>query len=142
MLLDANLLIYSHLTVFSQHRAAREWLDQMLTGEAPVGFPWESITAFLRIVTSPRIFAQPVPTGTAWQQVEEWLACAVAWIPLPTERHAALLRELLSAPGVRANVVPDAHLAALAIEHGLALCSSDGGFARFPRVRWINPLAS
>jgi predicted nucleic acid-binding protein len=77
----------------------------------------------------------------AWHQVRRWIACETAWIPQPTERHADLLNELLALPGVHANLVPDAHLAALALEHGLTLCSTDGDFARFPGLRWINPLA-
>jgi predicted nucleic acid-binding protein len=76
----------------------------------------------------------------AWHQVRAWIACETAWIPQPTERHADLLNELLALPGVHANLVPDAHLAALALEHGLTLCSTDGDFARFPALRWINPL--
>jgi predicted nucleic acid-binding protein len=78
----------------------------------------------------------------AWKQVRAWLACEQAWIPHSTDRHADLLSELLALPGVNANLVPDAHLAALALEHGLTLCSTDGDFARFPALRWWNPLAA
>ena len=77
----------------------------------------------------------------AWHQVEEWLDCEAAWIPAPTERHRRVLGQLLAATSVRANLVPDAHLAALAIEHGLVLASTEGDFARFPGVRFENPLA-
>ena len=77
----------------------------------------------------------------AWRQVEDWLACETVWIPQPTERHGQVLGVLLSYPGVRANLVHDAHLAALAIEHGLTLCSTDGDFARFRELKWLNPLA-
>jgi predicted nucleic acid-binding protein len=77
----------------------------------------------------------------AWQQVTAWLDCDTVWTPQPTERHAEVLGQLLSLPGVHGNLVPDAHLAALAIEHGLMLCSPDGDFARFPGLRWSNPLA-
>jgi hypothetical protein len=77
----------------------------------------------------------------AWGQITRWLECDVVWIPQPTERHAAVLGQLLALPGVRANLVHDADLAALAIEHGLTLCSTDGDFARFPALRWENPLA-
>jgi toxin-antitoxin system PIN domain toxin len=94
----------------------------------------------LRLVTNPRIFEQPEPTQRAWQQVEEWLSRPVAWIPQPTERHREVLGTLLNLRGVRANLVPDAHLAALAIEHGLILCTTDGDFARFEGLRWQNPL--
>jgi len=88
------------------------------------------------------VFERPEPMVDAWQQVRAWLACGMAWIPQPTERHADLLDELLALPGVHANLVPDAHLAALALEHGLTLYSTDGDFARFPVLRWINPVSS
>jgi toxin-antitoxin system PIN domain toxin len=99
------------------------------------------LIAFLRIATNPRVFERPEPMAEAWKQVRAWLACEPAWIPQPTERHAELLEELLAQPGVHANLVSDAHLAALALEHGLTLCSTDGDFARFPVLRWQNPLA-
>ena len=76
----------------------------------------------------------------AWEQVTAWVSAEPAWIPQPTERHAEILGRLLTLPGVHGNLVPDAHLAALAIEHGLTLCSTDGDFARFPGLRWIDPL--
>lgn len=139
ILIDANLLIYAHVASFAQHERARNWLDGQLNGPTPVGLPWPSLLAFLRLVTNPRVFEQPESTADAWQQVLAWLACEPAWIPQPTERHALVLGQLLL-PGVPANLVPDAHLAALAMEHGLTLCSSDGDFARFRELRWTNPL--
>ncbi|HTW52609.1 MAG TPA: TA system VapC family ribonuclease toxin [Stellaceae bacterium] len=141
ILVDANLLIYAFDDASSHHSMTRPWLDGQLSGASPVGLPWESLAAFLRIVTNPRFYSGAVSTARAWQQVQEWLANDAAWIPLPTERHALILGKLLSAAGVRANLVPDAHLAALAISHGLILCSADAGFARFPGLRWTNPLS-
>jgi len=138
ILLDANLLIYAHVSSFAQHARARTWLDARLGGPARVGFPWPSVLAFLRIVTNPRVFERPEPVEQAWQQVRAWLAAEVAWIPQPTERHADVLGSLLG--GVAANVVPDAHLAALAVEHGLVVCSTDTDFARFTGVTWQDPL--
>jgi len=140
ILLDASLLIYAHVTSFPEHSAARDWLDAQLSGSAPVGLPWPSLLGFLRIVTNPRVFEQPEPISEAWDQVAAWLACESAWIPQPGERHVEILASLLADPGVRANLVPDAHLAALAIEHGLLLHSTDGDFARFASLRWSNPL--
>lgn len=140
ILVDANLLVYAHVTAFSQHQSAREWLDGRLNGVAPVGLPWPSILAFLRIVTNPRIFERPETLEGAWRQVEEWLDCLSVWIPQPTGRHGEILKPLLIGQRLRANLIPDAHLAALAIEHGLILCSSDGDFARFSGLRWENPL--
>ena len=142
ILVDANLLIYAFDDTSPHHPAAHEWLDGQLSGAAAVGLPWESTTAFLRVVTNPRIYRRATSTASAWQQIREWLACDVAWVPQATEHHASVLGEQLALPGIRANHVPDAHLAALAIEHGLILCSADGGFARFPRLRWTNPLTA
>jgi toxin-antitoxin system PIN domain toxin len=140
ILLNANLLIYARVRSFSQHAHARGWLDARLSGSAPVGLPWPSLLGFLRIVTNPRVFERPERTVDAWRQVEAWLKCEVAWIPQPTERHQDVLASLLTVPGVQANLISDAHLAALAIEHGLILCSTDADFARFSDLRWQNPL--
>lgn len=142
ILVDANILIYAHVESFAQHQVARAWLDQQLNRSTRVGLPWVSLLAFLRLVTNPRVFERPEPMVDAWTQVRAWLACEPVWIPHPTDRHADLLSELLVLPGVNANLVPDAHLAALALEHGLTLCSTDGDFARFPTLRWLNPLAA
>jgi toxin-antitoxin system PIN domain toxin len=141
ILIDANVLIYAHVRSFAQHEPARDWLDRQLNGATPVGLPWESLLAFLRLVTNPRVFERPEPIAGAWRQVVAWLDCETVWIPQPTERHAEVLGQLLATAGVHANLVPDAHLAALAIEHGLVLYSTDGDFARFPGLRWLNPLA-
>ena len=142
ILIDANILVYSHVKSFAQHDIARRWLDQQLSGSARVGLPWASLLAFLRLVTNPRVFEHPEPIADAWRQVRQWLACELVWVPQPTERHADVLDQLLALPGLHANLVPDAHMAALAIEHGLTLYSTDGDFARFPKLRWLNPLSS
>lgn len=141
ILVDANLLVYAHVRSFPQHARARDWLDSQLSQGAPVGLPWPSLLGFLRIVTNPRVFEQPEPISEAWRQVGAWLGAEVAWIPQATSRHTDVLGALLAAARVHANLVPDAHLAALAIEHGLLLCSADGDFARFPELRWLNPLS-
>jgi len=140
ILVDANLLVYAHVATFPQHDKARAWLDDRLNGTAPVGIPWPSILAFARLVTNPRIFERPENMEAAWKQVEEWLDCPPVWIPQPTERHREILGPLLTTQTVRANLVPDAHLAALAIEHALVLCSTDGDFGRFQDLRWENPI--
>jgi uncharacterized protein len=142
ILVDANLLIYAHVSAFAQHQAARDWLDGQLNDVPRVGLPWVSLLGFLRIVTNPRMFERPEPVADAWAQVTAWLACDTAWVPEPTERHSEVLGSLIALAGVHGNLVPDAHLAALAIEHGVTLCSTDGDFARFPGLRWLNPLAT
>ncbi len=139
ILVDANLLVYAHVSSSPQHEVARSWLDKQINGTARVGLPWPSLLAFVRLVTNPKIFSKPEPIAAAWGQVEEWIARPPCWIPQATEQHATVVRKLL--PFVtRSELVPDAHLAALAIEHGLIVCSADGDFARFPGVRWNNPL--
>jgi toxin-antitoxin system PIN domain toxin len=116
-------------------------LDERLNGAPAVGLPWPSLLSFVRLVSNPRIFSRPETISSAWQQVQAWLDCPCVWIPSPTERHREVLGPLLGATTSRANLIPDAHLAALAIEHGLTLHSSDGDFARFPGLRWENPLS-
>ncbi len=104
--------------------------------------PWPSLLGFLRIVANPRVLERPATMVDAWRQVQGWIACEPVWIPQPAEHHAEVFGALLSDAGVHANRVPDAHLAALAIEHGLMLCSTDGDFARFNGLHWDNPLAA
>ncbi len=140
ILLDANLLVYAHVTSLTQHHAARSWLDSRLNGPTPVGLPWPTLLSFVRLVSNPRIFEHPQPISKAWKQVNDWLTCSVVWIPQPTERHREILDSFLTDTLGRSNLVPDAHLAALAIEHGLTLCSTDRDFARFPNLRWEDPL--
>ena len=141
ILIDANLLIYAHVNNLPQHFAAKGWLDECLNASAPVGLPWPSLLGFLRIVTNSRIFERPESNKDAWKQVKEWLECPSAWIPRPAERHVEILEGLLIDLNITANLVPDAHLAALAIEHGLILCSADGDFGRFPNLKWQNPIS-
>lgn len=142
ILVDANLLVYARVSTMPQHETAHEWLDAQLNGSAKVGLPWPSLLAFLRLVTNPRIFEPADSLDAAWQQIEEWLACPTVWIPTPTDHHAHTLWGFIDGARLRSNLVPDAHLAALAIEHGLQLCSTDGDFARFPGLRWVNPLVA
>jgi len=141
ILVDVNILVYASFNSLVQHDPAREWLDQQLAGSVAVALPWPSLLGFLRVATNARMFERPLTMADAWQQVTIWLAADPAWTPGPTERHAEVLGNLLAEPGVHGNLVPDAHLAALAIEHGLTLCSTDGDFARFPGLRWLNPIA-
>jgi len=141
ILVDANILLYACNSTIDLHTESRDWLDEKLNGTAPVGLPWPSLLAFLRIATNPRAFRSPLTMRVAWEQVSSWLSAETVWVPEPTERHAAVLDKLLALPGIYGNLVPDAHLAALAIEHGLTMCSTDGDFARFPDLTWLNPLA-
>lgn len=141
MLVDANLLLYAVHERAPQHEAARDWLTAQLNGPRRVGLPWQSLAAFMRIATHPRAFAHPLPSATAWERVTEWLAAPAAWIPAPGAQHHLIVGRLVMSYDVTGNLVPDALLAALAIEHGLTLCSTDTDFARFREARWENPLS-
>lgn len=142
ILVDANLLLYAANHAAPEHETAREWLDERLMGTARVGLPWPSLLAFVRLATNPLVVRQPVSVEAAWDQVTEWVACESAWVPLPTDRHAAVLDTFCREPWMTSRLVPDAHLAALAVEHGLTLCSTDGDFAKFAGLTWQNPLAA
>jgi toxin-antitoxin system PIN domain toxin len=141
-LVDANLLLYAANRAAPEHAAAREWLDGQLSGSERVALPWPSLLAFVRLASNPLVVRQPATMAAAWDQAAEWLGADVAWVPTPTDRHPELLGSFCRQPWMTSRLVPDAHLAALAIEHGLTLCSSDGDFARFPGLTWLNPLAA
>ena len=142
ILVDVNILVYASLRPFREHEQAREWLDRQLSGVDRLGLPWAALLGFLRVATNRRVVEQPLPIAEAWDQIKLWRSVDCVWIPQPTDRHADILGRLLALPGIRGDLVPDAHLAALAIEHGLTLCSTDGDFARFPGLRWENPLSA
>jgi uncharacterized protein len=141
MLLDANLLLYAVHKQSEHHQAAVEWLTEQLNGSRRVGLPWQTLGAFLRIATHARAFDRPLSPATAWERVTDWLASPVAWIPPPGHEHRRIVGELVTTYDVRGNLVADALLAALAIEHGLTLYSADTDFARFRELRWENPIS-
>ena len=137
ILLDANLLIYSHVASFRQHASARAWLDARLAAGGRVGMPWASLLAFLASSRTPRVRAARADDGRV--AASPGVArCRYGLDSEATDTHRVVVGSLLEATVRRANLVPDAHLAAIAIEHGLVLCSTDGDFARFPRLRWEN----
>jgi uncharacterized protein len=140
-LVDANLLLYAVDESSPHHRRARTWLEQALSESETLAFAWSVLLAFLRLVTNPRVFEAPLDLHEALDLVESWLDQPAATVVHPTDRHPALLRELLAPLGTAGNLTTDAHLAALAIEHGAELHSADADFSRFPRLRWVNPLA-
>jgi toxin-antitoxin system PIN domain toxin len=140
VIVDANILLYAIDASSPFHEQARDWLERALNGPTRVGFSWPTLTAFLRLSTHVRATSHPLIPAEAWAFIDDWLAAEPAWIPLPTSRHAEVLRQLTMDGDLRGNLVTDAHLAALAIEHGVAVCSADSDFARFEGVVWINPL--
>lgn len=141
ILIDANVLLYARLTAYPEHKAAHAWLDEQLNGRTGVGLPWESLLAFARLSTNPRLFDRPLPMDVAWQQVRQWLALPSTWCPRPTDGHAETLSRLVLGKGVTSKLLMDAHLAAIAIDHRLVLCSADRDFRRFGGLRVENPVA-
>lgn len=138
---DANVLIYAVDADSRHHDAAREWLEAALNGPDTVGFSWNILLAVVRIVTNPSASATPLQADEAVAIVQGWLAAPTATVAHPTSRHADILGDLLRSAGTAGNLTNDAHLAALAIEHGGEVCSADRDFGRFPGLRWSNPLA-
>ncbi len=139
MIVDANVLIYAVDELSVHHTAAKDWWEASLNGVRRVVLPWASLLAFQRIVTHPRASAHPLTVGDAWSHVDRWLACPSVWVPEPGPRHAEVLGQLLEETDARGNLATDAHLAALAVEHGVRICSFDSDFARFPEARWYRP---
>lgn len=141
-LVDANLILWAHHAQFPQHEAALKWWTALLSSPVAVGIPWPSILAFLRISTHASALERPIQVDAAWQVVEGWLARSNTFCPPPTERHGPILGQLLVTTRAQGNHIPDAHLAALAVEWGLLLCSADHDFSRYPGLRWRDPLAT
>lgn len=140
MILDANVLIHAADSASPFHPTADAWLRAAHASGRRLGFPWQSIGAFYRITTHPRLSPSPMTHDEAHAFLSAWLAQPVAWIPSLSERSVAIYATLASRHHVTGNLVPDAQLAALALEHGVPVVSFDGDFARFPEIRWINPL--
>jgi toxin-antitoxin system PIN domain toxin len=141
ILVDTNILIYSVNRDAPLHGRAKEWLEAAISQGETVGLAWTVILAFLRLTTRTGLFRNPLPLETAFDLLDAWLQQPSVTIVEPGPRHTRFLRDLLLTSGTAGNLTSDAHLAALAIEHGAELCSSDTDFSRFPRLRWRNPLA-
>lgn len=140
ILLDTNLLLYAYNASFEQHDRARNWLERAFAAPAPVGLSWATILAFLSIGTNPRAFPQPLGPKEATTIVSEWIVHPTVVVVQPGDRHWEILKKLLLAVQARGPRVMDAHLAALAIESGATLCTTDRDFRLFPDLRVLNPL--
>jgi uncharacterized protein len=137
---DVNLLLYAVDEGSAWHEPARTWVEERLSGTETLALAWVVLLAFIRLTTSPRVFQSPLSTSEALDLVDSWLAQPCVTVAHPTSRHAAVLRDLLEPLGTAGNLTTDAHLAALAIEHGAELCSTDRDFSRFAGLRWADPL--
>lgn len=135
VVVDANVLLYAVDSDSTHHEGSRSWLDTSLSGTEAVGLAWIALLAFIRLATSPSIFPRPMTADEATGQVEAWLSAPAAVVAHPTARHPSLLRGLLRDAGTAGNLTTDAHLAALALDHGADVVSYDRDFARFAGVR-------
>lgn len=140
ILVDANLLIYAENSLSPHHNKARNWWDTQLSGSSPVCLSWIVISAFIRITTNRRIFERPLSVQEATQRVQSWIDQPCTQTVNPTEQHWQIFQDLLERGQAQGNLVSDAHLAAIAIEHGCILYSTDSDFSRFPKLKWKNPL--
>ena len=138
---DVNLLVYAVDATSPNHERARRWWDDTLSSSTTVGLCWPSLLGFLRLVTNRRVFASPMPVEEATRCVGEWIEQPNATVVVPGPRHWAILRRMLESTGVGANLTTDAHIAALAFEHGYTVASNDADFARFEGVRLTDPLS-
>ena len=140
ILVDANILLYAEDSLSPFHEPARNWWDRQLSGTEPIFLSWTVINAFIRIGTNARVFERPLSINEATARVDSWLQQPCTKIAVPTQRHWEILQDLLVESNAVANLVTDAHLAALAIEYGSILYSTDADFSRFPKLKWRNPL--
>jgi len=141
ILVDANILLYAEDSLQPCHQKAHAWWDGQLSGTGIVCLCWTVLSAFIRIGTNPRVFEYPLSLEQALARVQSWLDQPCTRVIRPTERHWTVFKQVLTDGQAVANLVTDAHLAALAIEHGCELASTDSDFARFPKLKWRNPLA-
>lgn len=140
IIVDANVLLYAYQANSPQHLYAKEWLEKLFGGDEIIGLPWVTLWAFLRISTNPRAWPSPMPAETALQHIHEWLAQPGVVVLHPGPRHLALLERLVIDNRASGSLVSDAALAAMAIENGALLASTDRDFSRFPQLRWMNPV--
>ena len=140
ILVDANILLYAEDSRSRNHKRAKQWWDTQLSGTIPVCLCWTVMNAFIRIGTNTRIFERPLAINEAISRVQSWLQQPCTRVVVPTEDHWDIFKKLLAEGQATGNLVSDAHLAALAIEYGCELYSTDSDFSRFPKLKWRNPL--
>ena len=138
---DVNLLVYAYNESAPMHLAAKAWWEDCLSHTEPVGLAWVVLLGFVRLMSSRRVLLAPMPALEAVEHCREWLQRANTLILAPGPTHFDVLSSLLAGPSISANLVTDAHLAALAIEHQAELHSNDADFSRFSGLKWRNPVA-
>jgi uncharacterized protein len=141
IVVDANLLIYSYDLDSAHHKKSLAWLEELLSGVEAVGLPWQSVSAFLRVITNRRLPGTRVTLEQAVQVVDEWLQQPNVQVLVPADQHWSVLRQMILEGRASGPLVSDAEIAAITIEQGAVLHTTDRDFARFPGLRWKNPLA-
>jgi len=141
IVIDANLLIYAYDRASADHKKSLVWLENVLSGVEAVGLPWQSMSAFLRVITNRRLAGARVAVEQAVHVVEEWLQQPNVQILVPGDQHWSVLRRMILEGRASGPLVSDAQIAALTIEYGCVLHTADRDFARFPGLRWKNPLS-
>ncbi|MBI4660843.1 MAG: type II toxin-antitoxin system VapC family toxin [Verrucomicrobia bacterium] len=141
ILVDANLLLYAEDSLSEHHEAAQSWWDAQLSGTDPVCLCWPVLKAFLRIGTNARLHQRPLTLKEACERVQSWFDQPCVCLIQPTDQHWTMFQRMLNEGNAVGNLVSDAHLAALAIEHNCVLHSTDADFARFASLKWTNPIA-
>jgi toxin-antitoxin system PIN domain toxin len=139
-IIDLNILLYAVNKDAHHHLPIRQWWEEALAGEEPIGLCWPVLLGFLRLATNSKVFPKPLHVDEALKHIDAWLAHPNTKIVIETEEHWRILRDLLHATGSAGNLTSDAHLAALAMEYGAVLFSCDADFSRFPNLRWQHPL--
>ncbi len=140
IVVDANLLIYAYDLDSAHHKKSLSWLEELLSGVEAVGLPWQSVSAFLRVITNRRLPGMRVALEQAVQVVDEWLLQPNVQILVPADQHWSVLRQMIREGQASGPLVSDAEIAAITIEQGAVLHTTDRDFARFPGLRWKNPL--
>lgn len=141
IVLDANILLYAYDSDSDQHAKARAWVEQAFSGASPVGLPWQTVTAFVRIVTNPRLSGKRFTPADVIEIVDQWVNQPNLRLLAPGDHHWSFLRQMIMDGQARGPLVTDAQLAAITIEYGGVLHTTDRDFSRFPGLRWKNPLA-
>jgi uncharacterized protein len=140
ILLDANVLIYAIDVDAAHHKTVRRWMERTLSGSLQVGMAWVAVLAFLRITTHPKVMHSPLRPEAAIAYLDEWFALPCVGLVAPGDRHWSIMKNLIAGAGTAGNLTTDVHLAALAIEHGYAIASTDNDFRRFSGLKCVNPL--